>query len=80
LYPQAIPQYNLGYERFRNLMAAMETESPGLFLAGHYRDGISVSDCIVSGEKVAGRLANYLAAAPLERVASPMENPAWAAA
>jgi len=80
LYPQAIPQYNLGYERFRNLMAEMETGAPGFFLAGHYRDGISVSDCIVSGEKVAGRIGNYLADAPYERDSSPIENPAWVAA
>jgi oxygen-dependent protoporphyrinogen oxidase len=80
LYPQAIPQYNLGYERFRNLMTEIETATPGLFFAGHYRDGISVSDCIVSGEKVAGRLASYLALAPMERAASPVENHAWATA
>lgn len=80
LYPQAIPQYNLGYERFRNLMAEMETGAPGFFLAGHYRDGISVSDCIVSGEKAAGRIGNYLADAPMERDSSPVENPAWVAA
>jgi oxygen-dependent protoporphyrinogen oxidase len=80
LYPQAIPQYNLGYGRFRNLMTEMETAAPGLFLAGHYRDGISVSDCIVSGETVAARIASYLAAAPLEHDPSPVENPAWATA
>jgi len=80
LYPEAIPQYNLGYARFRNLMAEMERAAPGLFLAGHYRDGISVSDCILSGEKVAGRLASYLAAAPMERDASPIENSAWVVA
>ena len=80
LYAQAIPQYNLGYGRFRNLMTEMETATPGLFFAGHYRDGISVSDCIVSGEKVAGRLASYLAIAPMERAASPVENPAWVTA
>jgi oxygen-dependent protoporphyrinogen oxidase len=77
LYPQAIPQYNLGYERFRNLMARTETESPGLFFAGHFRDGISVSDCIVSGEKVAGRIANHLADVRMERPSSPLKNPAW---
>jgi oxygen-dependent protoporphyrinogen oxidase len=80
LFPKAIPQYNLGYEQFRNLMAEMETGVPGLFLAGHYRDGISVSDCIVSGEKVAGRIAKYLADAQMERGPSLVENPARVAA
>ena len=80
LFPQAIPQYNLGYGRFRNLMAEMESGASGLFLAGHYRDGISVSDCIVSGAKVAGRIADFLADAPMERDPSPVEDPAWVTA
>jgi oxygen-dependent protoporphyrinogen oxidase len=80
LFPHAIPQYNLGYERFRALMTEIETGTPGLFLAGHYRDGISVSDCIVSGENVVGRIENYLAAAPREHHGSPVENSAREAA
>jgi oxygen-dependent protoporphyrinogen oxidase len=60
LYPRAIPQYQLGYARFKETMSAAETDAPGLFFAGHYRDGISVSDCIVSGHEVAGRVADYL--------------------
>lgn len=55
-YPRAIPQYNVGYGRFRDLMTDIESRAPGLFFAGHYRDGISLSDCIVSGRKVADRV------------------------
>ncbi len=62
LYPQAIPQYNLGYGRYRELMSDMERKAPGLFLAGHYRDGISVGDCIVSGCKASERVQEFLAA------------------
>lgn len=62
-YPRAIPQYNVGYGRFRELMADIEQKAPGLFFAGHYRDGISLSDTIVSGCKVADRVGEYLAAA-----------------
>jgi oxygen-dependent protoporphyrinogen oxidase len=57
LYPKAIPQYNVGYGRYRGLMTEIEAKAPGLFLAGHYRDGISVSDSIVSGMNVAERVA-----------------------
>src|SRR5689334_5434392 len=32
LYPKAIPQYNVGYGRYRNLMTEIETKAPGLFL------------------------------------------------
>jgi oxygen-dependent protoporphyrinogen oxidase len=59
-YPQAIPQYNLGYGRYRELMTKLEVEWPGLFLAGHYRDGTSLSDSIVSGCNVAERVAKTL--------------------
>ena len=61
-YPRAIPQYNLGYGRYRELMADIERQAPGLFFAGHYRDGISMSDSIVSGCKVAERVEEYVAA------------------
>jgi oxygen-dependent protoporphyrinogen oxidase len=63
-YPRAIPQYNVGYGRFRELMSDIEQKAQGLFFAGHYRDGISLSDTIVSGCKVAERVGEYLAAAP----------------
>lgn len=59
-YPKAIPQYNLGYGRYRELMTEIETKAHGLFLAGHYRDGVSLSDSMVSGCNVAGRVAAHL--------------------
>ena len=63
-YPRAIPQYNLGYGRYRELMADIEGKAPGLFFAGHYRDGISLSDTIVSACKVADRAGEYLKSQP----------------
>ena len=60
LYPKAIPQYVVGYGRYRELMADIETKAPGLFLAGHYRDGVSLSDSIVSGCNVAERVAKWV--------------------
>ena len=38
------------------LMNEAESRAPGLFLAGHYRDGVSLSDSIVSGCNVAERI------------------------
>jgi protoporphyrinogen/coproporphyrinogen III oxidase len=55
-YPRAIPQYTIGYGRYRDLMCEIEAKAPGLFFAGHYRDGISLSDSIVSGCNVAERV------------------------
>jgi oxygen-dependent protoporphyrinogen oxidase len=55
-WPRAIPQYNVGYGRFRALMTEIEQTAPGLWLAGSYRDGISLGDSIVAGGKVAERV------------------------
>jgi oxygen-dependent protoporphyrinogen oxidase len=69
-YPRAIPQYNVGYGRFRDLMAEIEGKAPGLFLAGHYRDGISLSDTIVSACNVADRAGEFLGSAPVSQLAT----------
>lgn len=55
-WPRAIPQYNVGYGRFRALMTEIEQAAPGLLLAGSYRDGISLGDSIVSGGNAAERV------------------------
>jgi len=60
VYSKAIPQYEVGFGRFRELMNNLEVNAPGLFLAGHYRDGISLSDSIVSGANAAVRIGNYV--------------------
>lgn len=67
-YPRAIPQYNVGYGRYRQLMTDIEAKAPGLFLAGHYRDGVSLSDSIVSGVRAADRIATYLSTKPGENL------------
>ena len=59
-YPQAIPQYNVGYGRFKDLMSEIETKAPGLFLSGHYRDGVSLSDSFVSGVNVVERVERFV--------------------
>ncbi len=50
-YQQAIPQYEIGFGKFRARMAAFEASNPGLLLTGHFRDGISLSDSILAGHK-----------------------------
>lgn len=55
VWPRAIPQYNLGHERFLDVIARVEAASPGLFVGGNVRDGISVPACLASGEKLAAR-------------------------
>ena len=60
LYPKAIPQYNVGYGRYRWLMTEIESKAAGLFFAGHYRDGVSLGDTIVSGVNIVERVAKFL--------------------
>ncbi len=56
LYSKAIPQYNVGYGKYRQLLIELEAATPGLFFAGHYRDGVSLGDSIVSGVNIAERI------------------------
>lgn len=58
LYSKAIPQYNVGFGRFREAMNELENRLPGVYLAGHYRDGVSLGDSIVSGCNIAERVKN----------------------
>ncbi len=52
-WPRAIPQYTLGYARFKNIFTSVEAAAPGLFFGGNARDGISLANCIESGRRLA---------------------------
>jgi protoporphyrinogen/coproporphyrinogen III oxidase len=55
-WPQAIPKYTVEFGRFVATMEAFERDHAGLFLAGHFRNGISLSDCLAAGRAVAARV------------------------
>jgi protoporphyrinogen/coproporphyrinogen III oxidase len=59
--PQAIPQYNLGYEQFLDTMAQTEARHGGLFIGGHVRDGISLANCIAAGGRLAEAVSRHVA-------------------
>lgn len=59
-YPKAIPQYEVGYDKYKNFMNAFEEKMPGILLGGHYRDGISLSDSILAGLNAADRIEERL--------------------
>lgn len=48
-WEKAIPQLNLGYSNVLKTIEQAERDYPGLHLAGNYRGGISVGDCILNG-------------------------------
>lgn len=52
-WPRAIPQYTLGYERFKAIFTGLEAAAPGLHFGGNARDGISLANCIESGRRLA---------------------------
>lgn len=58
VWPQAIPQYVIGYERFLDHMNTIEREYKGIHFAGHYRDGISISNSLLSGLNIARQINN----------------------
>jgi oxygen-dependent protoporphyrinogen oxidase len=62
-WPRAIPQYTVGYQRFKDAMNAVEAAAPGLLLGGNCRDGISVANCLAAGLRLA-HAAQALAMAP----------------
>lgn len=55
-WPQAIPQYNLGYEKHLSTIESCEKAHPGLRIGGNARDGIAVPSCLLSGLKMADSL------------------------
>lgn len=59
-WPRAIPQYALGHDRFAKLRQDVETQWPGLFIAGNYLDGIAASQCLLNGKKTATRALDCL--------------------
>lgn len=62
-WPRAIPQYTVGFQRFKDTCDRVERAAPGLFLGGTCRDGVSLANCIAAGERLAGAVAGYLAPA-----------------
>jgi oxygen-dependent protoporphyrinogen oxidase len=64
-FRKAIPQYEVGFGKYREYMATIEERAPGVFLGGHFRDGISLGDSIVAGHRAAERLAAFVAAQSL---------------
>lgn len=53
---KAIPQYNLGYIEHEKAFEDFENKFPGFFLAGNYRGGISLGDCVKSSEIVYNKI------------------------
>lgn len=58
-FTKAIPQYNIGYGKYKDLMDSIEAKASGLYFAGNFRTGISLSDCITAANKLAEFLSKH---------------------
>jgi oxygen-dependent protoporphyrinogen oxidase len=56
-WPRAIPRYGPGFAAHQAALDAFEAAHPGLFVAGHVRDGVSLPDCIAAGVRAAERIS-----------------------
>ncbi|TYP93300.1 oxygen-dependent protoporphyrinogen oxidase [Fodinibius salinus] len=59
-WDKAIPQYEVGYDRFISQMEKIERQQQGLYFDGNYRNGVSVPDCISTGMKTAEKVSSFL--------------------
>ena len=59
-WPRSIPSYHVGYDKILDTFQKIEMQNPGLHIAGNFRNGVSVPDCIKNGislaEKISGEL------------------------
>jgi protoporphyrinogen/coproporphyrinogen III oxidase len=74
IWPKAIPQYVLGYGRFKDIVQQTEQNNRGLVLAGTYRDGISLGDAMSSGEQASTRVAKLLGLGLVRESVTAMER------
>jgi protoporphyrinogen/coproporphyrinogen III oxidase len=58
--PHAIPQYNIGHERWVAAVKAELNCVPGLFITANYLEGVSVPACIEQSNRTARAVAEYL--------------------
>lgn len=55
-WSQAIPQYELGHGSVLRAAEGIETALPGLYLAGQWRHGVALGECIAQGQEMAARV------------------------
>ena len=57
-WPQAIPQYEMGYGKYLKAMENLESKWLGLHFAGNYRCGVSLTQCLEDGLRQADGIAS----------------------
>ena len=57
IWPKAIPQYEINYPHWRQLIAEQCAKTPGLYLCANYLDGVSFNDCVNNAKSLASLLS-----------------------
>lgn len=55
-WSKAIPQYDVGYGKYKGMLDTLESRYPGLHFTGNYRNGISVADTIKNATQLSEKL------------------------
>ena len=59
-WQKSIPQYELGYQQKMDTLVRFEESNQGIFLAGNYRGGISVGDCVKNAYEIAESISSQI--------------------
>ena len=52
VWKKSIPQYHLGYGRYKSILNMVEAKLPGFYFAGNFVNGISIQDTILTSMNV----------------------------
>jgi oxygen-dependent protoporphyrinogen oxidase len=55
-WERAIPQYNVGHLDMVGALEEYERQTPGLYISGNFRGGVSVSDCVKQAHALSERV------------------------
>jgi protoporphyrinogen/coproporphyrinogen III oxidase len=59
-WQKSIPQYEIGYQQKMDVLAQFEESNQGILLAGNYRGGISVGDCVQNAHEIAEAVSSRI--------------------
>ena len=59
-WQKSIPQYELSYQQKMNMLAQFEESNQGVLLAGNYRGGISIGDCVKNAYEIAKDVSSQI--------------------
>lgn len=59
-WDRAIPQYNIGHTKTIAAIEAFESDTPRLYVAGNFRGGVSIADCVRHAHDLSERVTTHL--------------------